>query len=379
MAIPISEYISISNKMLTSAGGAIDFSGLILTSSAMSEWNGEGSDPYETIRTDYAAGKAVSLTRDLVVELFASTTDAYKFAIKYFGNRATVLHFVKKTESTYAASFTKAVETNGFTNFGCFAVVDPSASLDDLADLAAINANYGYRYAFCVGTVKTNAQSYSAKLMGVIGCHLTIGDDVYCSWMPMSFVASLDYNQRAASSTIDYMAFSGNAAVTNAADKHTMDGLRANYLGVVQTHGMQRKFYQTGVNMDGVDLGAYMDACWIQAQIEEGWFGLVGTGVKIPANAGGATTVKAMVIDVAERALDNGCILNDKPLSDSVRSEINMYANNANAADVVSRVGYYIDAQIVTESGSGKYVCQYILIYAKADHIMKVAGTHIIA
>ena len=86
-----------------------------------------------------------------------------------------------------------------------------------------------------------------------------------------------------------------------------------------------------------------------------------------------------MVIDVAERALDNGCILNDKPLSDSVRAEINMYANNANAADVVTRNGYYIDAQIVTESGSGKYVCQYILIYAKADHIMKVAGTHIIA
>ena len=379
MAIPISEYISISNKMLTSAGGAIDFSGLILTSSAMSEWNGEGSDPNATIRTDYAAGKAVSLTRDLVVELFETTTDAYKFAIKYFGNRTTILNFVKKTETTYAASFTKAVETNGFTNFGCFAVIDSSASLDDLADLAAINSNYGYRYAFCVGTTKTNAQTYSAKLMGVVGCHLTIGDDIYCSWMPMSFVAGLDYNQRAASSTIDYMAFSGNAAVTNAADKHTMDGLRANYLGVVQTHGMQRKFYQTGVNMDGVDLGAYMDACWIQAQIEEGWFGLVGTGVKIPANAGGATTVKAMVIDVAERALDNGCILNDKPLSDSVRAEINMYANNANAADVVTRNGYYIDAQIVAESGSGKYVCQYILIYAKADHIMKVAGTHIIA
>jgi hypothetical protein len=53
-----------------------------------------------------------------------------------------------------------------------------------------------------------------------------------------------------------------------------------------------------------------------------------------------------------------------------------MYTGDAGAADTVQTQGFYITTKLV--EADGKYSCQYLLVYAKADSIFKVEGTHVL-
>ena len=136
------------------------------------------------------------------------------------------------------------------------------------------------------------------------------------------------------------------------------------------------RFYQRGVNTDNVDLGAYIDASWIASQIESGWLKLVSGSNRIPTTARGVSAVSTMITSVAERAISNGCILIGKYLTENQILEIRQIAG-AGAVDAVQSVGYYIDVRIIFKKK--KYICKYILVYAKGDTIEKVVGQHYLA
>ena len=83
-----------------------------------------------------------------------------------------------------------------------------------------------------------------------------------------------------------------------------------------------------------------------------------------------------MITSVAERAISNGCILIGKYLTENQILEIRQIAG-AGAVDAVQSVGYYIDVRIIFKKK--KYICKYILVYAKGDTIEKVVGQHYLA
>lgn len=381
MAIPIKRYIDIGTTLINASSGNRDFSGLVFTSSEIST-----SAP-SAIKTAYDAGKVVSLGKSEVSSYFASTTSVYKFAAKYFGYSSingrspAVLNIVKTGSETPLVKFNSVLEE--FNNFGSFSFLDVStlgeAESGGLLDIAMANQGFGFNYVMAIGVSADNAEEFSGALHGIKGCHIVLDSSTssYCEWMPMAFIASINYSVRNSASTMMYKVFGGaDVTVSTNTDANKYDNLRINYVGIVQSRGKVRKFYQTGVNMDGMDLGVYVDSCWITSEIENGWIDLATGSNRIPANAQGATAVSTMITSVAERAIDNGCILLDKPLTENQKQSIREMIGDGGITAIQS-VGYFVTSQIVFEEN--RYICRYILVYAKGDTIQKVVGQHYLA
>jgi len=384
MAIPIKDYINVGAQVASNVVGDRDFSGLLFVTDSM-----KATVPaaYASVKTDYVAGKAVALDYNGIVACFDSDAKVLKFAKNYFGYVANGANPQFLNVASYTNNGDEVTRLNAvlgsFTNFGSLAFLGSSAA--DLADVAPIAAANGV--ALFVATV---AGTYPATFTGD-NVHIVIGEmenvdpddtstdsmDNYAPWMPMSWYAAVNYNNRNASSTINYKTFEGaKATITDATAKAAADTAKANYIGEVQVYGQNLKFYQKGINASGMELGVYRDMVWLKSRVEIGWFNLVGSMPKVPANTDGASYVYAMVNEAANEATQNGVILVDKPLSAEARAKILQYAGNADAIDDVQTQGYYIAVNIV-KSGTD-YVCQYLLVYAKGDSISKVEGTHVL-
>lgn len=387
MAIPISAYIDIKSKIIEGTVSTRDFSGLVFTKDAMQST--VGAD-WTSIKTDYDAGKPVALTSDGIKACFADTTDVYKFASNYFGydggNHAPVVLNVAKvleTEGTYETAKSAYDRVLGqFSNFGSFTFIGfalGTASGGGLLDVATANDT-----SSCVMVYETNSTDESTDKTALAGCkmvHVEVstvasGNNLN-AWKFLAWYASVDYTKVDASSTIDYKQFAGaSAEVTTASTKTTYDADHVNYIGLVQVNGSELKFYQPGVNIDGTDSGVVRDRVWMEGEIAAAWFNLTTNVTKVPANYVGAAMVKALVVDVATRAINNGAILIDKELDSTQKAAIRAYTNVEGAVDAVQATGYFVNAKVVKPTGSSQYVCEYTLIYAKGDHIGKVSGTN---
>lgn len=381
MAISISKYISIQPKIVTMNIGSRDFSGLVFTKVEMK------SDAPASIKADYDGSKVVRLTLADINACF-SDTSITTFAANYFAYtggtkrpQALNIALVGSSETAldaYSRVVGGSATVDAFINFGSFAFLDSTFTLgsaedEGLLDVANANEANEYGWVFIVKTTASSQSTDKAALGDKTFTHLT---HTICE--PMSWYASVDYDKENAAGTIDYKQFPYSVAtIKTDADKTTADALKVNYIGLVQNYGTGMKFYQTGVNLDGTDLGVVRDMCWINSEIVKGYFSLQTNNQKLPANYVGVAMVENMIIGVAERALVNGAILLEKPLTSEQMSAIDTYAGVDSAHDYVSSNGYYVSASI-SQNGDGKYVCQYTLIYAKGDHIVKVEGLNVI-
>lgn len=376
MGIPISKYIDITTRVIQSNSGVRNFSGLIVSSQTMKEYTGTGTDPNAKLREDYAAGKVISIGKDVFAVLFGgsaegSETDLELAGYKYYANSANgTLNLAYATGTAYESTYNTI--TSAFQNFG--SIMFLGANPLDLVTVGQAVGKDGY--ALMIGVTATNEEDVSEAFSGLAGCHIYLSTLSYGAVVPMAWYASVNYNNVNASSSIDYKELGEDATVTDGPTKDTYDSHRVNYVGQVQVHGIGRKFYQTGINTDGVDLGVYRDSVWIKSQVEIGWFDLVGSATKIPANAKGLGLVRAMLTDVANDGVTNGVILLNKPLDDAQAQLVNLEANDSLASTQVETSGYYISLRLVDEGA--KKVCQYVLVYAKGDHINKVSGVHVL-
>lgn len=381
MAIPISEYISITPKVLTKDIGDRDFSALIFTKTAMA------STAPSTLKAAYDGKKVVSLGRDEVAQCF-SDSSFLAFCKNYFSytggtKRPSVINIaLVGSDETASAAYSRVTggtdTVDAFCNFGMFYFYDSTftvgvANDGGLLDVSTANEGNEYGWVLCIKTDAENQSEVSRAVGSAMLTHIT-----HASWEPLAWYASVDYSADNAAGTIDYKQFAGSTAtVKSKSAKSAADALNVNYIGLVQTYGTGISFYQTGVNADGTDLGVVRDMCWLNSEIVKGYFNLQTSVQKVPANATGVAQIRAVVTEVALRAIDNGVILNDKPFTVDIKQSINEYAGTDGAADVVSSTGYYISCALRKEDG--KYLCQYTLIYAKGDHIVKVSGLEVLA
>lgn len=393
MAIPIRNYIDISTTLAGAIVGERDFSGLVFTADTM-----KASVPsaYASIKQKFDAGLPVSLSRDGFTACFDTDKSVSVFAGKYFGYsggnmRPSVLNVCLVTTTAKAAYDTCINET---VNFGAFTFVGDfsfgTGSDGGLLEVARANDGNDAMLQMVIAADDDNVVSYANSLKDLKMTHLvasTVIDESdsgdsgsgtnYGAWPLVAWYASVNYNGAGASGTIDYKQFSvDRAEVTTQEIKTAYDALNINYIGEVKTYGNVLRFYQTGVNMNGVDTGVMRDAAWIKGQIEVGYFNLQLSMPKIPADASGEALVSNLIVGVANRGINAGAILLEKPLDAQQISLVNAYANDDMAASNLQSVGYYVSTEIVKVSE--KYHVQYTLIYGKGDHIVKVSGSHIL-
>ena len=391
MGIPISEYVDVTTKVIApSIPASPDYNGLVFVD----------SDTKTTVdavvaskKALYDGGDVVQVSLEEMALMFDGTEAVSIFAGKYFGysngGQAPKFLNIVKIGGTETAKAAYDRVMAKFNNFGAFAFVCPgmaigTSSSGGLLDVATANASTGHQ--FCVAVTSTEVDAASSALFGIEGTHLVVSDESdmgtsgdatddinFGTWMPISWYAAVNYQMSNASSSIDYKTFGGEVATcTSLTTKTSWDAKRANYIGQVQVYGTETKFYQRGKNMDGMDIGVFRDKNWIKAMIEIGWFGL-NINSNIPANLSGMNSVYTMIHDVATSAVGNGCILVDKPLTALQESEILRVAGDK-AIDDVSTNGFYITTKLIF--ADDKYQCQYVLVYAKGDHIEKLVGTH---
>lgn len=382
MGIPISEYISIASAVVATNDGQRSWAALALTPDTINS----GS----SLKTDYEAGKVLEhLSLADVQANFANTTAVYKFATKYFsvkdraGRSPESINIVKcANASAIVSTMTSIIDT--FNDFGSFGFIGSGATSANYKAAAEFNAGLGENYAFCVAVNPSNYSEVGTALYNISGTHIVYTDSTSSSdtsdWLEalslsMGWIACHDYTRANASSTIDYEPFGANASVKDGATKASLDAKRINYVGLVQTRGVQRKFYQTGVNANGVQLGVYIDAAWIRSEIERGWFAIACGSTRVSSDQNGMARVNAMITDSAEGAISNGCILVGKPLSSSQIEQIAEIAGDDSAVVSVQSTGYYVSINL-SQDEDGRYTVSYKLIYNKGDHIGKIVGQH---
>ena len=382
MAIPISRYIGINSKVVPATDGDFDQSGLMFTSETIQTGSSK--------KADYEAGKVISITPAELTDTFASNTNIYKAALKYFGwtnvngaapSKLYVAKRLTSSETTFAASFTRVL--NSFTNFFTFGFVDATSSdTSKLLEVAQLNAALGRTYLMCVGTTKSSVSSVSSALKGISGVIMTFGTDMTDVYLPMAYAATLDYgtNSTGRPSLMYREVPEALALVDNTTDADNYETMRVNYGAKVQTRAVTRCIYQPGVNADGEDTSVYLDSIWLTSKIEEGWMTLAVDNGNVPSDGDGLAKIQAMLNGVINNALDNGVILTNKTLSESAKQEVISLTGEEEAVERVQEYGYVLRLNLTAETVNENetHVCNYLLIYGKGDSVKKINGQHVL-
>lgn len=276
---------------------------------------------------------------------------------------------------------------DGSTNFGSFLFMADLTD-DQIVEVAQWNSERNVEFMFCVRVDDGNFASIAAALLLIGGSTWTYSPtaDQFDEMAPMIIMAATDYTRRNSVQNYMFQQFDElTAKVSTNALSAQLDALRVNYYGVTQTAGQLIAFYQRGVMgggpRDPVDQNVYANEMWLKDAARANILSLLLSVGRVPANASGEVSVLAVLQDVIDRALFNGVISTDKPLTIAQKLYITDLTGDDLAWHQVQSTGYWADAimrSYVTEDGRTEWACDYTLIYSKDDAIRKVNGTHVL-
>lgn len=276
----------------------------------------------------------------------------------------------------------------GSSNFGSFLIMDSAITTAAVIEAATWNAARNVEYMFCARCDDTNRVALGAALIGIGGTALTYAPVAteFDAMAPMIVLAATDYTKRNAVQNFMFQQFDGlTAKVSTDALAADLDLVRINYYGVTQTAGQLISFYQRGVlgggATDPVDQNTYANEMWLKDAARANLVSLLLSLPRVPANAEGRAQVMAILQDVIDRALFNGVISVDKPLTTVQKLYIGQQTGDDLAWHQVQNAGYWLDASVesyVTTDSRTEWKIVYTLIYSKDDAVRKVEGTHVL-
>lgn len=201
--------------------------------------------------------------------------------------------------------------------------------------------------------------------------------------IPAGLIDATDFEGRNTVNQVMYRQASGMTAdVDNDVDKFNLDGLLVNYYGVTSVNATPLSFFQKG-NLQGTvadPRDMMVAACeqWIKGKVSSD---LINTLVasRIPANLDGKTRIRTIIVNGAvASALRSGAILKLKELTPLQKEVIFDMSGDELAAMDVFNNGYWLDVAIrtVVVDGIEEKHAHYVLIYAKADFVRKIVGSH---
>lgn len=273
------------------------------------------------------------------------------------------------------------------TNFGSFLFM-PTLTTDQVLEVAGWNASYNIEFMYMVRCDDTNRDALGAALIGFAGVALTYAplSTQYPEMAPMIILAATDYTKRRSVQNYMFQQFSAlTASVSLTSLSDELDALRINYYGVTQTAGQLIAFYQRGVLGGGTtaptDQNTYANEMWLKDAARANILSLLLSLGEVSANAEGRGQIIAILQDVIDRALFNGVISIDKPLTAVQKLYIGELTGDDLAWYQVQSTGYWLNAEVqsyVTEDARTEWKIVYTLIYSKDDAVRKVEGSHVL-
>ncbi len=266
-------------------------------------------------------------------------------------------------------------------NFGSFAFM-PALTEADIVEAATWNKAQNVMFQFYAAVLETDAQSTFDAVKDLGGTGVMIKSptavDEYPEMMPMMILASTDYSKRNANQNYMFYQFAISATVSDTTISNALDLIRMNYYGETQQAGASLRFFQRGLLMglaaDPLDMNIYANEQWLKDAAAVAIMNLLLALSAVPANDTGRTQVLGVVQDIIEQALFNATISVGKTLNATQQAFIAQVTGDDQAWRQIETIGYWIDAEVVEDGGEFKIV--YTLLYAKADAVRKVEGTH---
>ena len=267
-------------------------------------------------------------------------------------------------------------------NFGSFSFIE-DLTTDEIAAVAAWCNTANIQFMYSVAVSPSNYSTIAAAVNGMNGTMLTLdAGDTYAEYMPMALLATTNYDRTNASRNYMFQQFPGvTPTVSTDALADVYDNAKVNYYGATQSAGKQLAFYQRGVMMGSVeDAGVYCNEMWLKDAMIVAFFNLLLAVNKVPANQDGLDMTRGVMMDVINRAINNGTILKLKSLTPTQKAYIYSLTNDPDAWVDVYNNGFKLNMSVTSdiENGTTRYAIDYILIYAKGDSIKKVNGTHVL-
>ena len=304
------------------------------------------------------------------------------------GTLAVVLGMTQAEAQGYeGADAMTAVETvanateisNNFFSF-CFL---PDLTYGDLQALAQWTSAQNVKYMFSVQATASNVRNIVSMVEGNNGVAVTLDQyNADGAFMPMSRIASIDYNKPNAAISMFYQQFEGvSPSVADTKVATTLDGLKVNYYGQTSQAGQNVSFYQNGVLQGQIsDMGVYANEAWLKDSFVAGLLNLRLALDTLPANNTGIGLVLATLMDTVNLSIYNGVTLPGKTLTTTDKAYITQLTGDENAWMRVQSAGYYITADLEKDTVNGveQYKASFLYIYGKGDSINYVDGRDIL-
>ena len=328
-----------------------------------------------------------------VGDVFASSSDEYKIAEKYFS-------FVNKySRSPRKISFAKdlsGVDSNGYSkafdiiyqannNFATFVFLGLSNSAD-IATLAThIATDYPSEFMMIVPVTSSTYSGIQSAVANINGVSLELvdnSDGKYNYVLPMAITATTDYNKE--NGTVNYMYVQDDnmgVVVDDDTSAETYDEVKVNYYGRTQQAGQKLAFYQNGVLQGNYqDQSIYVNEIWLKDALCTKFLNYMLLTSNWYANKSGQAIGQALVVDVIDRAKLNGTITTEKEISANDKVYIYNITADDNAWRQIYEEGYYLITSIekVKVNDQDIYQFNYTLLYSKGDSIKKVEGQNIL-
>jgi hypothetical protein len=329
-----------------------------------------------------------------VAEIFATTSDEYKIAEKYFSFINKYARSPRKISyakidltggKTYSQLFEEIYQaSNNFATFVLLGLTD-STEIATLANYVALN--YPSEFMMVVPVTSSNYSTIQAATANINGVSLELcGSDEdtgkFNFVLPMAITATTDYNKE--NGTVNYMYITDNnmaVVVDNDNTAEQYDEVKVNYYGRTQQAGQKLAFYQNGVLQGNYqDQNIYVNEIWLKDALTTKFLNYMLLTSNWYANKAGQAIGQGLVVDIIERAKLNGTITTEKEISEADKVYIYNVTADENAWRQIYQLGYYLITSItkVTINNQETYQFNYTLLYSKGDSIKKVEGQNIL-
>ncbi len=274
--------------------------------------------------------------------------------------------------------------SNSSNNFATFLFM-PTLTIDEITEAAEWNNAQNVLYAYCIPVSSANASSYSAALIDIGGCQLTLNNlsTEYPEQVMMMILAATDYTSNNAAQNYMFQIFDLTPTVTSDSSADLYDGLRINYYGSTQESGQIVNFYQRGFMMglptDPLLQNVYANEIWFKSAMSTALMNLLLALNQIPANNIGRGQILNSMQSVINQAINNGTISVGKTLTPTQITDITEITDDPTAWYDVQNQGYWVDCVIRPDDNDPyQYIADYTLVYSKDDVINKIIGQQVL-
>ncbi len=263
-------------------------------------------------------------------------------------------------------------------NYGSFDFIDDLTN-DQIVERAVFANGRNVEFMNLQRVLSTNRATIAGLVSGYASTGLVLAPlaTEYPELLPAAILASLNYEQPAASANFMYQTDSRlTPSVLTDAEADTNDALEVNYYGQTQESGVNVSFLQRGRLTGGVTapkaMGIHANEQWLKSYLKSQFLSMFIALQQVSADLVGQGIGMSYLDAGIALGLTNGSIAVGKTLTTTQINYITQLTGDSRAYLEVQSRGYWYNVS----TNASDNTMDYLLVYAKRDSVDKVNGRH---